>query len=374
MTHRRAGLIAALAVLVLLGGIALMARSHAKPAESPPVPPTVPVTVARVSSRDIPVYLVGLGRVQPLNTVVVKAQVSGTLEATPFKEGEEVKAGTVVALIDPRPYQAVLDGALAKQAEDQAQLANARADLSRYTALASKNFASLQQLDTQHATVAADTALLDADAAAIEAARLNLQFTRIAAPIDGRLGLREVDPGNLVQANSQTGIVTITQMRPIGVIFTLPQHDLAPVRAAAAKATLIVFAVAQHAGQVLDRGTLETIDNAVDPATGTFRLKASFQNPAEALWPGAFVNAKLLVATLRNALTLPARAVQRGPDGLYVYAVRPDQTVVRRAVKETEEADGVAVIGAGLAEGTEVVLDGQSRLRNGTRISVVAGS
>lgn len=374
MTHRRAGLIAALAVFVLLGGIALMVRSHARPTETPSVPPPVPVTVARVSSRDVPVFLVGLGQVQPLNTVVVKAQVSGILEATPFKEGDEVKAGTVLALIDPRPYQAVLDGALAKQAQDQAQLANARADLSRYTALASKNFASRQQLDTQRATVAAATALLQADAAAIEAARLNLQFTRIAAPIDGRLGIRAVDPGNLIQANSSSGIVTITQMKPIAVIFTLPQDDLAPVRAAIAKATLTVFAVAQHAGQVLDRGTLETIDNTVDPATGTIRLKAIFPNPTEALWPGAFVTAKLLVVTLKNALTLPARAVQRGPDGLYVYVVRPDQTVVRQVVKETREADGVAVIGSGLAEGTEVVLDGQSRLRNGTHISAVAGS
>ena len=375
MTLGRTGLITALFVLMVLGGLAVrMAQSPAKPAETAAPPPAVPVTVARVSCQDVPIYLIGLGQVQPLNTVVVKAEVSGILEETPFKEGDEVSVGTVLALIDPRPYQAVLDQALAKQAEDQAQLANARSDLSRYAALASSNFASRQQLDTQQATVAADTAQLEADAAAIEAARLNLQFTRITAPIDGRLGLRQVDPGNLIEANSPTGIVTVTQMKPIAVIFTLPQDDLAPVRAAAAHATLAVVAVAQEAGQVLDQGTLETIDNTVDPATGTFRLKAIFPNRAEALWPGAFVNAKLLVRTLKNVLTLPARAVQHGADGLYVYVVRPDQTVVRQAVEEAEEAGEVAVIASGLAKGTEVVLDGQSRLRNGTRISVEAGS
>ncbi|MGH7082069.1 MAG: efflux RND transporter periplasmic adaptor subunit, partial [Acetobacteraceae bacterium] len=301
-------------------------------------------------------------------------EVSGILEETPFKEGDEVKAGTVLALIDPRPYQAVVDQALAKQAEDQAQLANARSDLARYSALASRNFASRQQLDSQQATVAQDVALLQADKAAIEAARLNLEFTRITAPIDGRLGLRQTDPGNLLAANSPTGIVTLTRMKPIGVVFTLPQTDLASVRAAAAKGPLAVLAIAGNSAQVLDRGTLETIDNTVDPSTGTFRLKAVFPNAAEALWPGAFVNARLKLATLENALTLPARAVQHGPDGLYVYVVRPDDTVARQVVKEAEEEGGIAVIASGIAAGTEVVLDGQSRLRNGTRITATAGS
>ncbi|MGH7103912.1 MAG: efflux RND transporter periplasmic adaptor subunit [Acetobacteraceae bacterium] len=372
---RRAGVFAALAGIVVLGGALLIARSPARPAESPAAEAApVPVTVTRVSRENVPIYLLGLGQVQALNTVDVKAEVSGILEETPFKEGDEVKAGTELALIDPRPYQAVLDQALAKQAEDQAQLANARSDLARYSALASKNFASRQQLDTQRATVAQDTALLEADAAAIEAARLNLEFTRITAPIDGRLGLRQMDPGNLIEANSPTGIVTLTQMKPIGVLFTLPQADLARVRAAAAKGTLSVLAMAGNSDTVLDRGTLETIDNTVDPTTGTFRLKAVFPNTAEALWPGAFVNAKLLLTTLESALTLPARAVQHGPDGLYVYVVRPDGTVARQAVKEASEAGEVAVIESGIAAGTEVVLDGQSRLRNGTRITVSAGA
>ncbi|MGH7071581.1 MAG: efflux RND transporter periplasmic adaptor subunit, partial [Acetobacteraceae bacterium] len=308
----RAVLSAALVLVALLGGGFLVARSPAKPAESPAIEAApVPVTIARVSRQDVPIYLLGLGQVQALKTVVVKAEVSGILEETPFKEGDEVKAGTVLALIDPRPYQAVLDQALAKQAEDQAQLANARQDLARYAELATKNFASRQQLDTQQATVAGDVALLQADQAAIEAARLNLEFTRITAPIDGRLGLRQVDPGNLIEANSSTGIVTITQMKPIGVIFTLPQTDLASVRTAAAKEPLAVLAVSENSNAVLDRGTLETIDNTVDPTTGTFRLKAVFPNTAEALWPGAFVNAKLSLTTLESALTLPARAVQR---------------------------------------------------------------
>lgn len=371
----RAILLAALAGGALLGGALLVARSPAKPTESPGIEAApVPVTTARVSRQDVPIYLLGLGQVQALKTVDLKAEVSGILEETPFKEGDEVKAGTVLALIDPRPYQAVLDQALAKQVEDQAQLANARSDLARYRALASKNFASRQQLDTQQAKVTQYAALLQADAAAIEAARLNLEFTRITAPFDGRLGLRQVDPGSLIGANAPAGIVTITEMQPIGVIFTLPQVDLISVRRAAAKEPLTVLAIAGNSNEVLDRGRLETIDNAVDPTTGTFRLKAVFPNKAEALWPGAFVNAKLLLTTLQSALTLPARAVQRGPDGLYVYVVRPDSTVVRQAVKEAEEAGEIAVIESGVAAGTEVVLDGQSRLRNGARITVTAGT
>ncbi|MGH7108659.1 MAG: efflux RND transporter periplasmic adaptor subunit, partial [Acetobacteraceae bacterium] len=207
----RAVVVAALAGIVVLGGALLVARSPARPAEGPTSgPPPVPVTVARVSPENVPIYLLGLGQVQALTVVDVKAEVSGILEETPFKEGDEVKAGTVLALIDPRPYQAVVDQALAKQAEDQAQLANARSDLARYSALASRNFASRQQLDSQQATVAQDAALLQADKATIEAARLNLEFTRITAPIDGRLGLRQTDPGNLLAANSPTGIVALT--------------------------------------------------------------------------------------------------------------------------------------------------------------------
>ncbi len=367
------GLFGGLGLVAVLGGVALVALSPAKPAERPPRP-SVPVTVTRVTRRDVPIYLTGLGQVQALKTVVVKAEVSGILEATPFKEGDEVKAGTVLALIDPRPYQAVLDQTIAKQAEDEAQLSNARADLARYSALVSKHFASRQQLDTQRATVATDRAALQADAATIEAARLNLEFTRITAPIDGRLGLRQVDPGNLIQANSPTGIVTITQMKPIGVIFTLPQHDLTSVRAAAAKGPLPVLAVSESGSAVLDHGTLRTIDNTIDPATGTIRLKAIFRNPTEVLWPGAFVNAKVLLTTLRNVLTLPARAVQHGPEGLYVYVVRPDRTVLREAVKQVAEQGDIAVIAGGPAEGTKVVLAGQSRLQNGTRVAVSAGS
>lgn len=369
-------LLAALAGAGVIAGLVLLAAGGAPHAQSQPrESPSVPVTAARVARANVPVYLLGLGQVQALNTVVIKAQVGGTLEETPFAEGQEVKAGAVLAVIDPRPYQAVLDQAIAKQAEDQAALANARVDLARYTALVKQNFASQQQMDTQRALVLGLTAALRADAAAIEQAELNLQFTRITAPISGRLGLRAVDPGNLIQADAPTGIVTITQMKPISVIFTLPETDITPVRDASAKGPLTVLAVSEGAdARVLDRGQLATISNMADPSTGTIQMKAIFPNPDETLWPDAFVNVRLLLHTLQNVLTLPSRAVQRGPDGLYVYLIRPDRTVVRQPVTETIEQGNTAVIASGLQAGAEVVLDGQSRLDNGMRVTIEAGS
>ncbi len=370
-------LLASLVAAGAIAGLVLLSTGGGAPrAQSPSSrSPSVPVTAARVTRADVPVYLIGLGQVQALNTVVIKAQVGGTLEETPFTEGQEVKEGDVLALIDPRPYQAVLDQANAKQAEDQAALANAQADLARYTTLVKQNFASQQQMDTQRALVLGLTAALRADAAAIEQARLNLEFTRITAPISGRLGLRAVDPGNLIQADAPTGIVTITQMKPISVIFTLPEADITPVRDASAKGRLAVLAVSEGAeARVLDRGTLATISNMVDPSTGTIQMKAIFPNPDETLWPDAFVNVRLLLHTLQNVLTLPSRAVQHGPDGLYVYLVRADGTVMRQPVTETIEQGDTAVIASGVPAGTEVVLDGQSRLDDGTRVSIEAGS
>ncbi|HWA81212.1 MAG TPA: efflux RND transporter periplasmic adaptor subunit [Acetobacteraceae bacterium] len=361
---------------MILALIVLLVASVGSRAEEPPIEaPPVPVTATHAARRNVPVYLLGLGQVKALNTIVIKAQVGGILEETPFTEGQEVKAGDVLAIIDPRPYQAVLDQALAKQAEDQAALANAKADLARYMALVQHNFASQQQVDTQRALVLGLTATLRADDAAIEQARLNLEFTRITAPIAGRLGLRAVDPGNLIAANAPTGIVTLTQMKPISVVFTLPEKDITPVREAAAKGPLTVLAESEGENpRLLDRGTLATISNMVDPSTGTIEMKAIFPNKDEGLWPDEFVNARLLVRTLRNVLTLPVRAVQHGPDGLYVYLIRPDRTVIRKTVTETLEAGGTAVIASGLEDGAEVVLDGQSRLDNGMRVSVEAGS
>ncbi len=361
---------------MILAFIALLAASAGSRAQEPPVAaPSVPVTATHATRRNVPVYLLGLGQVKALNTIVIKAQVGGILEETPFTEGQEVKAGDVLAIIDPRPYQAVLDQALAKQAEDQAALANAKADLARYAALVQRNFASQQQVDTQRALVLGLTATLRADEATIEQARLNLEFTRITAPIAGRLGLRAVDPGNLIEANAPTGIVTLTQMKPISVVFTLPERDITPVREAAAKGPLTVLAESEGENpRLLDRGTLATISNMVDPSTGTIEMKAIFPNKDEALWPDEFINARLLVRTLENGLTLPVRAVQHGPDGLYVYRIRPDHTVIRQTVTETLEEGGTAIIASGLEDGADVVLDGQSRLDNGMRVSIEAGS
>ena len=359
---------------IVLAGFAFLAAS-ASAQTRPTETPSVPVTATHVTRRNVPVYLLGLGQVKAINTIVIKAQVGGILEETPFTEGQEVKAGDVLAIIDPRPYQAVLDQALAKEAEDQAALANAKADLARYTMLVQQNFASQQQMDTQRALVLGLTATLRADDAAIEQARLNLQFTRITAPIAGRLGLRTVDPGNLIEANAPTGIVTLTEMKPISVVFTLPQKDITPVREAAAKGPLTVLAESEGENpRLLDRGTLATMSNMVDPRTGTIEMKALFPNKGEALWPDEFVNARLLVRTLENVLTLPVRAVQHGPDGLYVYRIRPDRTVIRQTVTETLEEGGTAVIASGLEAGAEVVLDGQSRLDDGMRVSIEAGS
>ena len=340
-----AGVIGLALVAAVLGGIA---RPAAAP--PPPEPEAVPVTVTRVLRRDVPVYLSGLGQVQAYNTVTIRSRVDGTLLRIPVAEGQEIASGTVVAEIDPRPYQAALDQALAKQAQDAAQLANARRDLARYASLAQRDFASRQQLDTQRATVAQFVAVVAGDRAAVEAARLNLGYCTIASPIPGRVGLVAVDAGNLVRATDAGGIVTIAQDQPIAVLFTLPERDLQPVRAAMRRGPVPVIARSGSSGQVLDRGVLATPDNTIDPATGTIRFKAVFPNPHDLLWPGQFVTARLLLRTERDVPTLPLDAVQHGPDGLYVYVVHPDGTAWRQKVA-VETVGALAVIRHGLAPG-----------------------
>ncbi len=333
-----------------------------------PGAPAVPVTTIKATRQDVPLWLSGLGTVQALNTVLVRARVDGTLQQFAVTEGEMVGRGTLLAVIDPRPYQAALDQALAKKAQDQAQLVDAKLDLQRYSSLATKDFASRQQVDTQVTLVNRYGAALKGDDAAIESAQLNLGFCFISAPFDGRIGLRRVDPGNLVHATDAGGIVTITQVHPITVVFTLPQADLPAIVTAMGKGALPVAARSSDTKLLLAQGTLLTPDNAIDTTTGMIRLKATFPNQDNKLWPGQFVEAQLRLRTDHAAVTVPTPAVQHGPAGLYVYVVNPDSTVQRQPV-QAEDRGPVMVVTRGLDAGQQVVLEGQSRLENGIHVA-----
>lgn len=333
-------------------------------------PPEVPVTAARARRQDVPVLLHAIGTVQAWQTVLVRARVDGTLDKLGFTEGQDVKPGDLLAQIDPRPYQAALDAALAKRAADQAQLDNARQDLARYADVARSGFETRQRVDTQRAAVAQGEAGLQGDDAAIATARLNLGFTTVTAPIEGRVGLRQVDVGNQIHASDSQGIVSINQVHPIAVLFTLPQDQLPEVQTALRAEKLPVQAFTGDDRTLLSRGALLTVDNAIDAATGTIRLKAVFANADDHLWPGQFVNVRLQLTTRKNALTIPSDAVQHGPDGLYAYVIKPDNTAVVQRIEVTQDDNGVAVVGKGLDDGTQVVVAGQSRLANGTRVAV----
>lgn len=322
---RRRAVPLGVALLLALGAVLFLARQPgAQQAPAAALAPAVPVTTGKSERQDVPVWLRGLGTVQALNTVLVRARVDGTLEKFPVTEGQLVKQGALIAVIDPRPYQASLDAAIAKKAQDEAQLANAKLDLARYSNLAKNDFASHQQVDTQVAMVNQFTAALKGDDAAIETAQLNLSFCYITAPFDGRVGLRLVDPGNLVHATDPGGIVTLTEVHPINVVFTLPQRNLPSIVEAMASRKLDVAAWSSDDKIALAQGMLLTPDNAIDTTTGTIRLKATFPNLDDKLWPGQFVEAQLLLRTEEQVVTVPTRAVQHGPAGLYVYVVRPD--------------------------------------------------
>jgi membrane fusion protein, multidrug efflux system len=375
LRSRVAALVSALLLVAALGAGVLHWRSQARQAAPPgeAAPPPVPVSVATAKREDVPVYLYGIGSAQPLNTVAVRARVDGTLTRFAVTEGQEVKQNELIAVIDPRPYQAALDAAMAKKAQDEAQLANSRQDLARYDTLAKKEFASRQQVDTQQASVGQFTAAVKGDEAAIETAQLNLSFCYVLAPIDGRIGLRQVDPGNLVHAADATGIVSITQIRPISVVFTLPQAALPQVSAAMKERKLEATALGADDKSVLDTGELLTLDNTVDQGTGTIRLKAIFPNANNALWPGQFVEVRLHVDTHPNALTVPSPAVQHGPSGLYAYVVGDKGTVSRKDVTVGQDDGTRAVLEQGVGEGDTVVVNGQSRLQSGTRVAVKDG-
>lgn len=335
--------------------------------------PPVPVTVVPVVKQNVPVYLTALGTVQALNTVTVNPQVGGQLLSLEFTEGQPVKKGQVLARIDPRTYQAAHDQAVARQRQDQALLETAKSNLARSQDLAAKGYISRQDLDTLHNTAAQYAAAVAADAASVRDSQVQLAYTKVISPIDGLAGIRNVDPGNVV--TTSTGLVTLTQLHPINVMFTLPEQNLDMVRTAAAQegAVLQVTALDRtDAHPIASGGVLKVIDNQIDTSTGTFRLKSEFQNDKNELWPGQFVNVQLLVSTVDGGLVIPAQAVQRGPDGDYVYQVQADSTVKMQAVVVAGEVgDSHVMIGSGLKVGERVVTEGQFRLKPGSKVNAL---
>ena len=357
------------AVLLVGGGYGgwRVFAGHGKQDQAAP-PPPVPVTAAESKTAEVPVYLRGIGTVQALNAVEVRPQVGGVLIDVPVREGQDVKKGDTLAVIDPRPYKAALDKAQAQRQQDQAQLENAQADLKRYSSLARSDFASRQQVDTQQSAVARLQGAVAADDAAIEDAQLNLGFCVLHAPMDGRVGLRRVDPGNLIQANSTgAGILLVVQVHPISVVFTLPEEDLPRVRQKAARGELPVLADSSDGRDELARGTLLTADNAVNASSGTIQFKATFPNADDRLTPGQFVSTRLLVDTM-HGVTVPHEAVQHGQQGLYVFTVKPDKTVDRRDIQLAYDDGKTAVIGKGIDAGEQVIVSGQTRVGPGTRV------
>jgi multidrug efflux system membrane fusion protein len=333
--------------------------------------PPVPVTAGIVTTANVPVLLSAIGTVQAYNMVTIKSRVDGQIVKVDFKEGEEVKAGAALFQIDPRSYQAALDQASANLEKDKANLANAQLNLARDAKIIATNLAvSQQQYDTDKATVAADRATVDSDKAQVETARLNLSYCTITSPISGRLGARLVDLGNLVQANNPVGLVTVAEVKPIFVSFTLPQDNLTAVRMEQAKAPLVVRAYGSDNKTLLGDGKLTLVDNTVDPATGTIHLKAAFPNPEERLWPGQFVNLRVVLSVRRQVPVVPAQTVQQGPDGQYAYVIGKDDRVARRDVEIAAVQDGIAVVSKGLHPGERIVVDGQYRLFQGARVRI----
>ncbi len=332
----------------------------------------VPVTVEPVVKQDVPVYLTALGTVQALNTVTVNPQISGQMLSINFKEGQEVKKGDLLAQIDPRPFQAAYDQAAAKQQQDEAQQATAQSTLTRNNALVAKGYVAQLDMDTFRNNVTNLIATVSADKAAVRAAKVNLDYTRILSPIDGVAGIRNVDPGNVVITT--TAVVTLTQIHPIYVMFNLPEQNLEMVRKEAAAGDALEVLALDRADQhtIADDGQLNVIDNQIDTTTGTFKLRSIFKNATSDLWPGQFVNVRLKVRTVNGGLVIPAQAVQRGPDGDYVYLVQQDQTVKMQAVKVTGEVgDSHVMIGSGLALNDLVVTEGQFRLKPGSKVKAL---
>jgi multidrug efflux system membrane fusion protein len=356
-----------LAALALIAAVTIWRHGKTTQAAGPPL---VPVTVADASQHDVPIYYDALGTVAAYNTVAIRAQVNGQLISVDFRQGQEVHQGDVLARIDPAPLKAALDQAVAKKADDQAQLVSAQKDFARFTTLATRNYETQQNVDLQQAKVDHFKASIDADQGAIEAAQTQLAYATITAPIDGVVGFRQVDIGNIVHTTDTSPLTVLTQIKPSTAIFTLPQSDLGPVREAMLRGTVSVLAFDQNDKEQLAEGHLVLIDNQIDQTTSTIRLKAEFANENERLWPGEFVRIRILITTYKDAVTVPPLAVQRGPDGFYVWVVKSDNTVEQRPVGAQTVDDDIAIATKGLAAGERVVTNGQSRLDIGSHVAI----
>jgi len=367
LAQGRARLIAAAAaaLLVVFGGWHWL---KGKPAPPPKAPPAIPVDVATVKRADVPVYLEGLGTVQAFYTDTITARVDGQIQKVAFKEGQEVKKGDLLVQIDPRPYQAALGIAIATRDKDRAMLANAHRDMERYSELAPEDLASKQTVDTQKALIGQLAAQLKGDEAAIDNARTQLDYTTITSPIDGRTGIRLVDPGNIVHAADTTGMVVVTQLEPISIIFTLPEEAFEQLSAALHRGPVTATALSRDDKEELDHGTVELIDNQIDQTTGTIRVKVILPNKQRRLWPGQFVNVRVMTQMQHQVLTIPASALERGPDGQFTYVVQADSTIKVAPLSVGEQSGDIVVIEKGLQAGDKVVASNQYRLQPGSRI------
>ena len=362
----RRGLGLSLVALLIGAGAYWWTRPAAQPVarQAPPVP----VTVIAAASRNVPIYLEALGTVSANNTVSIRSQITGTLQTVNFTEGQEMHQGDTLAVIDPRPLQAALTQAVAKKAQDQAQLISAQKDLTRFSDLAKRDFATQQSVDQQQAKVDQLKAMIDADQGAIENAQTQLSYATITAPFDGRVGFRQLDAGNIIHPTDANPLTVLTQIKPAMVIFTLPQGNLGDVRETTLHGKVAVLAYDQDGARELARGELLLIDNQIDQATSTIRLKARFPNDDSRLWPGEFVRIRAQVEARQNVVTIPPPALQRGPNGLYAWVIKPDNTAEQRAVDATNVDGDTVIVSKGLAAGEQVVSNGQYRLQAGTRV------
>ncbi len=381
LLHSRWTLSAALVALALCGAFgwrhfygADAGTAGPRAANSAQAPTPIPVTVAQVKTADFPVYLNGLGAVEPYQTVLIRSRVDGAITKIAFRQGQMVKQGDVLAQIDPRPYQAALDQAVAKKAQDEATLKDAQLDLVRYTALAKEDSVAAQKVDTQQATVNELIAQIKGDQASIDNAQTQVDYTTIRAPLTGKTGFRLVDAGNIVHAVDTTGIVTIVQLQPIAVVFTAPEEDVPQINKALAAGVTPVIALSSDGLRTLSQGHLAVVNDAIDPASGAIGMKATFENTDGALWPGLSVSTRLLVDTLKQVVVVPDGAVERGPNGLYAFVVGSDNKVETRTITVGEEGDGQSVALTGLTAGETVVTAGQYRLVQGSLVQSAAAS